>query len=160
MTPADRRQFAAILTGFAELKGRHLSSAALDLFWHAMQDWSIEDFTRAANRLIRSCEYLPTPKDFEDLRNAGRQTTGEAWAQVLQHLKGGYRTGGLSPELDRAVAALGGYRALAMMPSDQLHWQEKRFAEHFEDLRDAEDTRKAIPQIAAVASARGLPWLN
>ena len=48
MRPNDRQKFAAIVTGFAELKGKALSAAALDLYWAAMQQWSIEDFTAAA----------------------------------------------------------------------------------------------------------------
>src|SRR5688572_11767252 len=61
----------------------------MELFWNAMQAWSIEDFSAAANELIRKCEFMPTPKDFEDLRKAGRKTPGEAWAEVLAYVRGG-----------------------------------------------------------------------
>lgn len=159
MTPNDRQKFAAIITGFAELKGKSLSRAALDLYWHAMQDWSIADFETAAAILLRKCQFMPMPKDFDDLRSAARPTAGEAWAAVLQHLKGGYRTGGLSPEIDRAVAALGGYRTLAMMPVDQLPWQAKRFAEAFAEVQDVAEARAALPEVlrAALGKPTTLP---
>lgn len=142
MLPADRRAFLEVVIGFAELKGKQLSAPALELYWNAMQDWSIDEFRAAANTLIRTCEFMPTPKDFNDLRKSSEPTKGEAWARVLSHLKGGYRSGGIAPGIDRAVRALGGYRALAMMPADQLPWQEKRFAEHYEDMAEAEEKRE------------------
>lgn len=147
MRPHDRTAFLEVIVGFAELKGRQLSAPAIELYWNAMQGWSIDEFRAAANVLIRTCEFMPTPKDFEELRKAPLPTKGEAWAAVLRHLRGGYRAGGLAPEIDRAVHALGGYRHLAMMPTDQLTWQEKRFAEHYGDAREADAKREpaAIP---------------
>ena len=149
MQPQDRRPFLEVVIGFAELKGKQLSAPALELYWNSMQDWTIEEFRAAANVLVRTCQFMPTPKDFADHRKAGQPTKGEAWSAVLDHLKGGYRSGGLSPQIDRAVRAIGGYRTLAMMPADQLPWQERRFAEHFEDMAEADAMRQeplALPQ--------------
>jgi hypothetical protein len=145
MQAQDRRAFLEVVVGFAELKGKQLSGPALELYWNAMQDWTIEEFRAAANTLIRTCQFMPTPKEFSDLRKAALPTKGEAWGMVLDHLKGGYRNGGLMPAIDRAVRALGGYRALAMLPVDQLSWQEKRFAEHYGDMAEAEEKRE--PQL-------------
>lgn len=142
MQAQDRRAFLEVVIGFAELKGKQLSGPALELYWNSMQDWTIEDFRAAANTLVRTCQFMPTPKEFNDLRRSALPTKGEAWAMVLSHLHGGYRDGGLIPAIDRAIRALGGYRNLAMMPIDQLHWQEKRFAEHYEDMAEAEERRE------------------
>lgn len=157
MIQADKQTFAQIVMGFAELKGKQLSKPALELFWNSMQHWPIEDFQAAANQLIRTCEFMPTPKHFEDLRKAGRATVGEAWLKAKDaagscYVGGaiGYGSGGScgDPLIDRVVRAVGGYRAIAMCDSDKLGWLEKRFAEHFESMQDAEDTRDAVPQIA------------
>jgi hypothetical protein len=145
MRPEDRKSFLEVVIGFAELKGKQLSAPGLELYWNAMQDWTIEEFRQAANTLIRTCEFMPTPKEFNDLRKAALPTKGEAWGMVLDHLKGGYRTRGLMPAIDRAVRALGGYRALATMPVDQLPWQERRFAEHYDDMAEADERRE--PQL-------------
>jgi len=146
MRKDDRVAFVEIVVGFAELKGKQLSAPSIELFWNAMQDWPIEEFQAAANVLIRTCAYMPTPKDFEDLRKAGRPTAGEAWAQVLAHCKHGrYRLGeGLSPAIDKAVRALGGYAAIGMQPVDQLQFIERRFAQHYGDIAEAEETRNAL----------------
>jgi len=160
MKPEDRSGFIEVVIGLAELKGKQLSAPALELYWRAMQDWRVEDFRQAAQQLLRTCEFMPTPKDFEDLRKAGSLTAGEAWAAVLEHIKGGYRSGGLNPETDQAVRALGGYRALAMMDLDQLPWQERRFAEHYDGMTEVAETRAALPHIAGPRLAGPQPIAN
>lgn len=148
MTPADKRDFSEIVMGFAELKGKQLSKPALALFWNSLQHWNIEDFRQAANQLIRSCEFMPTPKDFEDLRKAGRATAGEAWAEIRAMARQSYTAVPKDPVTARALQALGGLRAVAMCDSDKVHFLERRFAEHFESISDAEDVRAAVPEIA------------
>jgi hypothetical protein len=159
MTPTDRKAFLETVVGFAELKGKQLSAPALELFWHSMQHWDIDDFRQAANQLIRSCEFMPTPKYFEALRKAGRPTAGEAWAEVLRYVRTDYSpnfparlngSAGLlsDPLVDRAVNAIGGYRAIANSDMDATQFLERRFCEHFESIQESEDIRGAVPQIA------------
>lgn len=161
MTPDDKQAFAEIVTGFAELKGKSLSTAALKIYWNSMQHWEIAAFREAANQLLRTCEFMPTPKDFEDLRKAGRPTAGEAWTEVLNYVRKGfvYWDAGrptpnaavqkpASPLTDRAVAAIGGYQAIAMSETDKTHFLERRFAEHYEAMQDADEVREALPQVA------------
>jgi hypothetical protein len=152
MKPADRKQFVEVVLGFAELKGKALSAPALELYWRAMQDWSLDDFRAAAEQLVRTSEFMPTPKDFEDLRKMGRPTAGEAWLEARACARGWREresavcTG--NRLIDRAVAAIGGYRAIAMCDLDRIGFLERRFAEHFESMQDAEDVRDAVPQLA------------
>jgi hypothetical protein len=168
--PQDRPKFLEIIVGFAELKGKQLSAPAMELFWNAMQAWSIEDFSAAANELIRKCEFMPTPKDFEDLRKAGRKTPGEAWAEVLEYVRGGayhqWDCGRPTFNVDHprmtdelilaAVRAIGGFDVIAMSKTDQTPFLERRFAEHYESISDAEDVREALPQIAGPATLNRL----
>lgn len=151
MTEEDFDDFCSVVVGFAELKGRSLSAAAIELYWRSMQRWTLADFKIAAERLVLTSDFMPGPKEFEDLRKAGRATAGEAWAEVLAHVRAG-RYGGrgvvVSELVDRAVAAIGGYNAIGMSDSDKTHFLEKRFNEAFEQLQDAEDVREAVPQIA------------
>lgn len=159
MILADRPKFLEVVLGFAELKGKALSVPALELYWNAMQDWHINDFRDAANRLIKTCAFMPTPKDFEDLRKAGRATPGEAWALV----RAAARAGDPCPDdyrIQAAVSALGGIRAIGMTNTDQMPFLERRFAEHFESISDAEDVREAVPQITGRRSLSGPQLLN
>lgn len=156
MIAADRKPFLEVVMGFAELKGKQLSAPALELYWRSMQHWSLEDFRAAAEQLVRTSEFMPIPKDFEDLRKAGRPTAGEAWAEVLEHVRAGAYGGRgivVSELVDRCVAAIGGYNAIGMSETDKTHFLEKRFNEAFENLQDAEDMREAIPQIAYSGSS-------
>lgn len=152
MKPIDRKAFLEIVIGFAELKGKALSAPALELYWNAMQGWELRDFQSAANQLLRTCEFMPVPKDFEDLRKAGRETPGEVFAGIRQYLR--YTPNGylLQPGTPRAIAnsilAMGGPNAYAMCDEEKLPFLERRFCEHYEQIRDVEDTREALPQIA------------
>lgn len=152
MQPSDRKKFLEIVLGFAELKGKQLSAPALELYWNSMQAWSLEDFQAAANQLIRTTDWMPTPKHFEDLRKAGRPTAAEAFAKAIGWARdGSYTTPARSPEailIDRVVASLGGWIAITSYDQEKLHFLEKRFAENYEMIEDASDTREALPQIA------------
>jgi hypothetical protein len=161
--PADRPAFLEVVIGFAELKGKQLSASALQLYWRAMQHWSLEDFRSAAEQLLRTCEFMPVPKDFEDLRKAGRKTAGECWLAALdascQRVYPAPRPDGSYPigyyantcgdeTIDRVVEMIGGYETLRMCETTKLHFLERRFVEHYEELRDVVETREALPHLA------------
>lgn len=150
MKPTDKAEFAKVVLAFAELKGKQLSLPAVDLYWLAMQDWTIEDFKAAAAHLLSTCEFMPTPKDFEDLRKAGRMTAGEAWDRAVGHAaSSAYRQGPSGNEMiDQCVRMIGGYAAIAMCDEEKLHFLERRFTEHYATLEDSSDVRAALPQVA------------
>jgi hypothetical protein len=150
MIPTDRTEFVKIVMGFAEVRGKQLSLPAVEFYWGAMQDWSIEDFRAGANLLAKTSDFMPQPGDFEKLRKAGRETAVESWARAVAHASSSrYRLGPLGiPRIDMLVAALGGYSAIAQCDESKLHFLERRFTEHFENVQDADDTREAVPQIA------------
>lgn len=146
MRPDDFESFSEVVAGFAELRGKQLSPAAIKLYWNAMQHWSIEDFRSAAQHLVLSCQFMPTPKDFEDLRRADRPTATEAWAKILAHCKGAYRDGsGIDSggPIDTAVAGIGGYRAIAFHDTDYLPLLQRQFVERFEETTDVFESRQA-----------------
>lgn len=151
MINADKVEFVKVVMGFAELKGKQLSLPAVELYWFAMQDWSLVDFRAAAARLLKTCEFMPTPKEFEDLRKAGRMTAAEAFAKTIAWARAGlYTAPAKTPEailIDRVVASLGGWVAITSYDPEKLHFLEKRFAENYETIEDASDTRTALPQI-------------
>jgi hypothetical protein len=152
---SDFDEFSDVLVAFAELKSRQLSPVAIKLFWNTMRGgWELPEFKAAAEHLLRSCDWLPTPKHFEDLRKAGRPTAAEAWERArrasgtaIQHGQVTHN-GTCGDELiDRAVRGIGGYGVIAMCETDKLPFLERRFAEHYGDLQGVEDVRAAVPQI-------------
>ena len=152
MQPSDKPQFLKVLNGLAAMKKATLIPEVLDLWWGCMADWSIEDFKAAAIHVIKNSTFMPTPKDFEDLRKAGRNTAGEAFAKALGWARSGaYRNPAKTPDailIDRVVHALGGWIAITSCDEEKLHFLERRFVEHFETIQDSSDVREALPAIA------------
>lgn len=149
MQSGERVEFLKVLNGLAAIKGKPLAVEALDLWWMSMQSWPLNDFKDAAAHLVTSCQFMPTPYDFEQLRRAGEPTAGEAWAVALANCTC-WRGNGKSPggRIDRAVAAIGGYRAIAMADQETaLPHLERRFKEAYDDLSDVEATREALPNL-------------
>lgn len=159
MKPEDKEVFAKTVLGFAELRGKSLSLAAVELYWQAMQGWELKDFSDAAAYLLGTSQFMPTPYDFEQLRKAGRPTSGEAWAKALDWVRSGNsnipgtsfgdvgRRDCGDTQIDAAVRALGGYRAIAMSNEDQLPFLERRFAEHYETQVDRDGIRGELPNL-------------
>lgn len=144
MRPTDRAEFVRVLNGLAAIKGKDLTPEALSIWWSAMSRWSLEDFKAAASHLVSSCQFMPTPYDFEQLRRAGEPTAGEAWLSVLH----GDRLIPGSREA-RAAAIVGGQYFIrhADVERDLPHIA-RRFKEAYEDLVDADLSREAVPQLA------------
>jgi hypothetical protein len=160
MLPADRKDFLKILNGLAAIKpGAKLIPEALEMWWAAMEAWSLDEFKQAASHLARSIEFMPSPYHFEQLRKAGRSTPGEAWASVLRYVRNDWSplgpiVNGGTPEpqdelVKRTVAAVGGYRAIAQSNTESTHFLERRFCEHYESIQDAHEVREALPQLTA-----------
>jgi hypothetical protein len=149
MNATERKDFCQIVLGLAELYGKELSSPALALYWNSLRDWPLDEFRTAAELLLRRCEFMPAPRDFEVLRRAARPLAGEAWSRVLAHLRGGYRSGvGVDDggPIDQAVLSIGGYQVLAHRDMQYLGIDERRFTDRFAQVVDAIDVRRALPR--------------
>ena len=151
MIELDRVAFVKVIAAMAEMKRIDVSAEAYELWWDAMQEWSIEDFKKAARLLIKTSKWMPQPSDFEDLRKAGRPTAGEAWAQAVSYASSSAyrRDPNIGVDLiDRAVRMIGGYAAIGMWDEDNLHFIERLFCEHYEAIEDRDDIREQVPEIA------------
>ena len=149
MRETDKPKFLAVLNGLAAVKpGAKLTTEGLDVWWHAFADWCIEDFTAAAAQLTKTVEFFPNPFHFEQLRKASELTAGEAWAEVLQIARNGNDYHG-DPRVEKAVRAIGGFKAVSMSRTDQTHFLERRFCEHYEAITDVEQVRDALPNFLA-----------
>jgi hypothetical protein len=117
-----------------------------------MSDWPVDDFKSAASHLVRNCQFMPTPYDFEQLRRAGEPTAGEAWTVVLggQSLEPGSR-------LARAAAIVGGQYAITHANIEKdLPFIQRRFEAAYNELTDVDVVREQLPQIASTNPVRKL----
>lgn len=151
MIEADREQFAQVVMGMALLYGQKPSLMSTEIFFDSMQDWDIRDFKVAAARLMKICEFMPRPKDFEKLKAAGKETAGEAFGTVRKWLKYSPLGYTLEPGTPRniaaAIQACGGANAIAMCTIEGLPFLEKRFTQHFNEISGVNETRAALPGI-------------
>lgn len=147
MQPTDAMPFRNTLVGMMRMFREEPDRFVLDAYWLALRDWDLADFESAAGHLMRTAKFMPRPEAFEALRLAGRPTAGEAWAEALDRVRRSNYPAD-DPHLNRVVRAIGGWKALAMTSDEGLPFLERRFAEHFETMQDAEDVREAVPQIA------------
>ena len=85
MAPDDKPEFVRVLNGLAAIKRVDLTKEAYEMWWGSMSDWSIDDFRGAAGHLLKTCQFMPSPYDFEQLRVVHEKTGHEAWAGVLEH---------------------------------------------------------------------------
>lgn len=147
MHPEDKPEFVRILTGIADMKRVAMTKEAFEMWWVAMRDWSIAEFREAAGYLLTSCEFMPQPYDFTQLRRSQEPTADEGWQLALKHAESGqWRKGPSGDErVDAAVQLLGGYHTIAMTDTVKLNWVEKRFREAYEDSRDTAESRAALP---------------
>lgn len=145
----DFDEFCKIVIGFAELRGKTLSAAAQKIYFRTMMDrWTLKEFQAAAEQLLRTCDFMPTPKNFEDLRRtANRPSANEAWAYVLECCRRSQRTSG-SAFLDRVVASIGGWETIAHADvQSDLPFLHTKFLKAHDELLDAAETREHAPQL-------------
>lgn len=159
MQSTDYARFNALMVGMGEIYSKDISSVLLDGYWEALKTWELADFEKACVHILRTSKFMPRPADFTDLLHAGRMTAGEAWALVVDSVrKGSWRdnSGGArslaphfaEPEHDligAAVRAIGGYQAIAMHKESELHFLERRFCEHFNQIETTHRVREALP---------------
>jgi hypothetical protein len=159
MTSDDKPEFLRILNGLAAIKpGAKLTAEGLSMYWLALEDWTLDEFKQAAKHLAKSSEFMPNPYHFEQLRKASETTAAEAWAAVLAVVRSGdYRIGkSLGGRIDAVVRAVGGYDAIGMSPTDKTQFIERRFAEAWEQIGEAQEVRKALPSLTQFALPDGV----
>lgn len=160
MQQDDFARFRDLMAGMGRVFNAIPDALVLDVYWLALRDWSLQDFEAAVAHLLGTAQFMPKPADFTALRKAGQRTAGEAFQQareivrrlhpreMISHQSGDAR-------LDAAIRACGGYEALAMCTTENIGFLERRFAEHFETISDAETVREALPQIASAPKLNG-----
>ena len=123
-----------------------------------MNDWLIDEFRDAASYLVKNCQFMPTPYDFEQLRKKSEVCASEAWSLALDHAGGAWRKGRLGDAMiDRVVAMLGGYRVIALTSADKLGFLEHRFRNAYNDISDANDVREALPNLTETSRSKSGP---
>lgn len=141
MIDADRAEFAKVMLGMQEIYGQKLSRAAIELYWAALADWTLDAFQAAAAQLLRTSRFLPRPADFAELRKAAAgQNADTAWDELI------HAHGECSDAVGaRALRSLGGWRVVGFADMDRLPWLKERFREAYGNFQATAEARVAIP---------------
>jgi hypothetical protein len=160
MQPTEFQRFKSIMAGMGRMFGTDMDGVILDAYWLALKSWPIDEFEAAAGHLMATAEFMPKPAAFTNLRKAGQPTPAEAFAKARQILRTlnprefiGHNSG--DAKLDLALRSVGGYEALGMCTTENIGYFERRFAEAYEGISDAEATRQAVPRIAGTSRLTG-----
>ena len=70
MDSGDRPEFVRVLNGLAAIKRVDLTEDVYELWWQSMKNWPIDDFKDAAGYLLKNCQFMPAPFDFEVRRKS------------------------------------------------------------------------------------------
>jgi hypothetical protein len=158
MNTNDRKEFSRVLAGLATVFRVELTAEAIDIYFGAARDWTLDDFKAAASYLARTSQWMPKPRDFEQIKRAHETNSSEAWL-VVESTCVHWRNPELLPtgRIARAAQVVGGFREIALADRErELPWKAKRFREAYDELTEVETVREALPQIAPSEHARAI----
>jgi len=83
MTETDKKKFAEIMVGLAEIFNAEMSKTRLKLYFGALQDLNVDEFEAAANRIARELKFFPKPAEIREMAlGQTRDRALQAWVTV------------------------------------------------------------------------------
>lgn len=149
MRPEDKGEFAALLTGLAELHGRKLSRVQLRLYWLAFADLAFDDVRKAVEIHARSGgKFFPVPSELRSLVcTSVSDRAALAWDRVMGALGsiGTYASVVFDdPAIHAAISSMGGWIKFGQLEPSE--WTRKEF----ERLHRAYANRIAVDGVRSV----------
>lgn len=150
MNDSDKKEFAMIMVGIAELYDRQFSKALAKLYFAALKDYSIAQVYEAVNAWVVNPEagqFMPKPADivryFEGTKKdneAQNEIAGQMqWSQVMKAIQqcGSYRTPTFRDiRTFNAVQLIGGYKSLCGLTEKDLEFKARDFVKHYASMVD------------------------
>lgn len=132
MTNQDKKRFAEIMAGLAEVFTNHpISKEKAELYFRTFQNWTIEDFEKACLKVIKTktISTFPLPAEIE---NALKDTTEvlKAWLLSREAVSrwGAYMSIRFpNPIIHSVIEAMGGWIPFCHIPQEELKWKQKEF---------------------------------
>lgn len=138
MKAEDRYEFATCLTACQEALNRKppLTEAAIEIYWSALADLSIEEFRLGLSRHCRSSRFFPSPADIlEAVRGPAEDRALRAWSRVEKAIErhGAYESVVFDDPLIHAVISdMRGWIGICGMTDDQAPWVQKEFVRRYQ----------------------------
>ncbi|MBN1225005.1 MAG: hypothetical protein JXB23_17285 [Candidatus Aminicenantes bacterium] len=137
MNKEDNKRFAAVMAALGEIfdTGRGPTAVKTELYFQALEEFTIEQIELAAKKLIKVREFpsFPKPAEISNIILESLKPKGlEAWGMVMTGLERGEQP--KDAQIRLVIDRLGGWSWLQGRSYDELHWLEKRFIDHFQDV--------------------------
>ena len=135
----DRREFAELITGIAEVYGKPMSKAGMRLWWSALERFSDDEVNQALNDHVQDAErgqFMPKPSDIvRKIEGTPGDAANAAWAKVedaLRRVGGGPSWVFDDPKIHRAIQQIGGVAALSNCPTERdLTFLREQFCKRY-----------------------------
>ena len=145
MKKTDRSRFAVVIGSTAELFNRHLTEAAMELWWNALSDLELDQIEQGVSRHLRDSDrgkFMPTPADVRYFCGFRHPTGSIAWGEVLDTMEsvGAYRTVLFADGVVNAVIRdMGGWAGVCHRQSTDENpaWVQKDFEKRYEEYRQS-----------------------
>lgn len=147
--PQDRQRFAEHMGALLELFDPERAgqpdrrAVLLKVYWQALQDLTIEEFSRAAETAMNGCKWMPKPVELRGLLEGVPLDAriAQTWEVLLASMRrvGAYGSVNFGdPVLHATVRAMGGWQSLCRRESEWLATFGKAdFAKTYRALWDA-----------------------
>lgn len=145
MKKSERAEFGVVIGSTAELYGKTLTDAALELWWSALSDMPLEDVKQGISRHLRDADrgkWMPMPADVRYACGLRHPTGLVAWGEVLDAMErhGAYRSVLFEDGVVNAVIRdMGGWPEVCHKQSTDQDpiWVQKDFEKRYEEYRQA-----------------------
>lgn len=131
-------QFKTALHKVFALYHKPLSTILLEVWWEALQPYSLQEVTRALTTHVRNPDtgqYLPKPADvIKGLRGNSANTAQSAWTKVDQAVRriGPYRSVAFDdPVIHRVIADMGGWIRMCGHDNEQWPFIQREFENRY-----------------------------
>lgn len=143
----NKEEFLKGMTILATAYDKEFTKNQIEVWYSALNKYSIEEFRGAISNLIKKEKYMPTiahiTEEIAKSKMADIPTAEEEWEEVIHavHRWGSYREKealeDLNPYTAKIVKYIGYYRICMSSPEEQV-WNKKEFIEEYNALRDKE----------------------
>lgn len=138
MQSSELGQFKTALQKVFALYDKQLSTILLDVWWEALQPYTLQEVTRALTVHVRNPDtgqYLPKPADvIKALRGTSANTAQSAWTKVDGAIRkvGSYRSVAFDdPIIHRVIQDMGGWIKLNKITNEELPFVQREFENRY-----------------------------
>jgi len=125
MRDQDKKRFVELMVGTAELYGKAMSDALLQIYWNALAQYEIQDVEQALSRHALNPDggqFMPKPADIvRYVDGGGSGKSAMAWTKVVKAIReiGGWKSVVFDePAIQAVIADMGGWTQLCDVLQD------------------------------------------